>query len=183
MTEPREMVGGRQTARPCADDEHPATAAGRGTVVLPSLLECQVAQESLDRMDRARRCRDQPGCRRSRTGGSRHARGSRGTDCRRPARARPARAGPTWYARARPGCSPRRAARVARWQQIDVEGSALPDRARVRPPMQQVRQRRHVLHRVAHAGHRNPTAITPRLTGCGRLPTTGGTGLEPVTPS
>ena len=54
-----------------------------------------------------RRCRGRRGCRRSRTGGSRPARGSRAADCRRRADATPARAGPPGCARARPGCSRR----------------------------------------------------------------------------
>jgi hypothetical protein len=37
----------------------------------------------------------------------------------------------------------------------------------VRPPMQQVRQRRHVPNQVAHARPGRPTTIAPRLT---RLP-------------
>ena len=49
-------------------------------------------------------------------------------------------------------------------QQVDVDGSALSDRARVGAPVQQVRQRRHVLHRVAHACRRGWTAMAPRLT-------------------
>ena len=94
VAEPAQVVGGRQTARPGADHEHPLAAADRGRVELPPLLQREVAQEPLDRMDRDGAVEARRGCRRSRTGGSRPARGSRAADCRRPAGARPARAGP-----------------------------------------------------------------------------------------
>ena len=107
VAEPRQVVGGRQTARPGADHEHPLAAAdrreGRTAIPAPARGRPGTARPNGSR----RRCRGRRGCRRSRTGGSRPARGSRGADCRRRARATPARAGPPWCARARPGCSRR----------------------------------------------------------------------------
>ena len=107
VAEPGQVVGGRQPARPGADDEHPLAGAGRRRVERPAVLEREVAEEPLDRVDRDRRCRGSRGCRRSRTGGSRPARGSPAAGCRRPAGARPARGGRPRRARARPGCSRR----------------------------------------------------------------------------
>ena len=107
MAEPGQVVGGRQTARPGADHEHPLAAADRGRVELPPLLQREVAEEPLDRMDRDGAVEARRGCRRSRTGGSRPARGSRAADCPRRAGATPARAGPPGCATARPGCSRR----------------------------------------------------------------------------
>ena len=105
VAEPGQVVGGRQPARPGADDEHPLAgarpAAGRTPIPAPTPGRPGTARPS----GSTRRCRDWRGCRRSRTGGSRPARGSPGTDCRPPARATPARGDPPWCAPARPGCS------------------------------------------------------------------------------
>ena len=94
VAEPGQVVGGRQPARPGADHEHPLAAADRRRVERPALLEREVAQEPLDRMDRdgavevgavadalARVVADPPVDRRA-------------AGCRRPARATPARGGP-----------------------------------------------------------------------------------------
>ena len=107
VAEPGQVVGGRQPARPGTDHEHPLAAADRWRVEAPPLLEREVAQEPLDRVDRDGAVEARRGCRRSRTGGSRPARGSRATDCPRRAHATPARAGPPGCATARPGCSRR----------------------------------------------------------------------------
>ena len=52
VAEPGQMVGGRQPARPGADHEHPLAAARGRRVELPALLERQIAEEALDRVDR-----------------------------------------------------------------------------------------------------------------------------------
>ena len=164
MAEPAQVVGGRQTTRPGADHEHPLAAADRGRVELPSLLQRQVAEEPLDRMDRdgaveigavadalARVVADPPVDRGQRIVG----------DELTPRLLVPARLGVR-----EPGLDvlAGRAAGIARRQQIDVDGSALADRAGVGPSVQQVRQRRDVPHRVAHASPSSRTTIAPRLT-------------------
>ena len=52
VAQPGQVVGGRQPARPGADDEHPLAAADRRRVERPPPLQRQVAQEPLDRVDR-----------------------------------------------------------------------------------------------------------------------------------
>ena len=96
------------------------------------------------------RCRGWRGCRRSRTGGSRPARGSRRTGCR--PRAPP---GLLVLVRLHVGKPPldvlaRRAARIARRQQIDVHRALLADRAGARAPVQQIRQRRDIRSERRH---------------------------------
>ena len=54
VAEPGQVVGGRQPARPGADDEHPPAAARRRRVERPAALEREVAEEPLDRVDRDR---------------------------------------------------------------------------------------------------------------------------------
>ena len=125
---------------------------------MPSLLQREVAQEPLDRVDRdgaveigavadalARVVADPPVDRGQRIVG----------DELTPRLLVPAR-----LSVREPGLDvlAGRAAGVARRQQVDVDGSALPDRAGVGAPVQQVRQRRDVLHRVVHARHRGGAA-------------------------
>ena len=52
VAQPGQVVGSRQPARPGADDEHPLAGGDRRRVERPSLLQRQVAQEPLDRVDR-----------------------------------------------------------------------------------------------------------------------------------
>ena len=107
MAEPGQVVGGRQAARPGADHEHPLAAADRRRVEEPALLQREVAQEPLDRVDRdgaveagavadalARVVADPPVDRGQRI-------------VRDELDATPARAGPPGCATARPGCSRR----------------------------------------------------------------------------
>ena len=169
VAEPGQVVGGRQPARPGADHEHPLAAADRRRVEQPPLLQREVAEEPLDRMDRdgavevgavadalARVVADPPVDR-----GERIVR-----DELTPRLLVPARLGVR-----QPGLDvlAGRAAGVARRQQVDVDGSALSDRAGVGAPVQQVRQRRHVPHRVAHAARHGRTAMAPTLTPMSRL--------------
>ena len=136
----------------------------RWRVELPALLEREVAEEPLDRVDRDGTVEARRGCRRSRTGGSRPVRGSRETDCPRRARATPARGGPPGCATARPGCSRRPGSRRCTAAAGRRTRAALSDRAGVGAPVQQVRQRRHVPQRVVHACRPRRTAMTCRLT-------------------
>ncbi len=159
VAEPGEMVGGREPAWAGADHEHPLAAAGRGRVELPSPLERQVAQEPLDRMDRDRRVEvgavadalarvvaDSP-----------VDRGKR-VVCNE---LTPGLLVATRLGVREPGLDvlARRAARVARRQQVDVDGSALADRARVGGSVQQVGQRCDVPRRVSHASRHPPAAM------------------------
>ena len=107
VAEPGQVVGGRQPARPGADDQHPLAAADRRARRTPSPAPARDRRGSARPSGSRPRCRARPGCRRSRRGGSRPARGSPGTGCRRRAAARPARARRPRRAPARPGCSRR----------------------------------------------------------------------------
>ena len=93
-------------------------------------------------------------------GWSRPARGSRAADCRR--RADATLAVSALLSVRQPGLDVLAggAAGVARRQQVDVDGSPLSDRAGVGAPVQQVRQGRHVVQRVAHACRRAETVMT-----------------------
>ena len=51
MTQPGQVVGGRQTAGPGPDDQHALTGRGGRGIECPALLQGQVAEEPLDRMD------------------------------------------------------------------------------------------------------------------------------------
>ena len=148
MAEPGQVVGGRQPARPGADHEHPLAAAHRRRVEQPALLEREVAQEALDRVDRdgaveagavadalARVVADPPVDRGQRVVGDELA---------------PRLLVPAGLRVRQPGLDvlAGRAAGVARRQQVDVDGTALADRAGVGAPVQQVRQRRDVPHRI-----------------------------------
>jgi len=161
VAEPGEVVGGRQTARPGADHEYALAAADRWRVELPPLLEREVAQESLDRVD----------------GDSAVEVGAVADALTRVVADPPVDRGqwivrdklaPSLLVSACPGMREPgldvlagRAAGIARRQQVDVNGSALPDRAGERAPVQQVRQRRHVPHRVAHASRHRRAAMAP----------------------
>ena len=107
VAEPGQVVGGRQPARPGADHEHPLAAADRRRVEAATPAPARGRPGTARPNGSRRRCRGWRGCRRSRTGGSRPARGSRAADCPRRADATPARAGPPGCATARPGCSRR----------------------------------------------------------------------------
>ena len=163
VAEPAQVVGGRQTARPGADHEHPLAAADRWIVEAPPLLQREVAEEPLDRMNRdgavevgavahalARVVADPPVDRGQRIVGDQLA----------PRLLVSARLGVR-----EPGLDvlAGRAAGVARRQQVDVDGAALADRAGVGTPVQQVGQRRHVPHRVVHAGRHGRTPMASSL--------------------
>ncbi len=101
------------------------------------------------------RCRDLFGCIRFRKGDSTPVHGLRRMDCRRRAVAMRLRVGPRWRAPARPECSPRPAARIAGWQQIDVDGPMLAHRAaKGMPPLAEVRERRDVMGISHQPGNR-----------------------------
>ena len=100
------MIGGRESARPGADDEHPLAAAhGGGSNIQPRSSARSPRNRSTAWIEP--RCRARRGCSRSRRGGSRPDRGSPGTDCRPRAPATPARAARLHVRQPAPGCSRR----------------------------------------------------------------------------
>ena len=52
VPEPREVIGGREPTRAGPDHEHPPAATDRRSIEEPALLQREVAQEPLDRVDR-----------------------------------------------------------------------------------------------------------------------------------
>ena len=71
VAEPPQVIGGRQSRRARADDQHALAALGRGRRELPAALDRLVAEEALDRVDADRLVELRRGCTPSRTGGSR----------------------------------------------------------------------------------------------------------------
>ena len=137
---------------------------GRRRVELPALLEREVAEEALDRVDRDGAVEARRGCRRSRTGGSRRGRGSRAAGCPRRAARHACSCRPGLRVR-EPGLDvlAGRAAGVARRQQVDVDGPALAHGPGVGAAVQQVGQRRHIAHRFAHCRCDDRAAMSPTL--------------------
>jgi hypothetical protein len=154
-----QVVRRRQPARPGADHQHALAAAGRRRVELPALLEREISEEPLDRMDRdcavevgavadafARVVADPSVDRRERIVRDELA---------------PSLLVPTRLGMRQPGLDvlARRAARVARRKQVNVDGPALADRSGEGAPVQQIRQRRYVAHQVTHASRHRRAAM------------------------
>ncbi len=140
VAQPGQVVGGGKPARPGADDQHALTAADRRRVERPPPLEREVAEEPLDRVDRdgavkvgavadalARVVADPPMDRRHRVV----------SDQLPPRLLIVADLGvrqPSLDVLAG------RAAGIARWQQVDVDGTLIADRSGVGTSVQQIRQ-------------------------------------------
>ena len=106
LAEPRQMIGGRQPARPGADHQDALARGGRdGT--RPAFARRHVAEEALDRVDRHGGVQLARDCRRFRTGDSRPGHASPAADCRPSAFPRPRGSRPPAPGPARPGCSRR----------------------------------------------------------------------------
>ena len=74
VPETREVIRGREPARPASDDEHALLRRGaRRLGEAPPFADREVAEEALDGVDRHRLDRASRGCTPSRTGGSRRA--------------------------------------------------------------------------------------------------------------
>ena len=85
VPESGEMIGGREPARPGADDQHPLAARRRVDREFPILRRGEIAEKPLDRMDTDRgvECRAIAGA--LRTGDSRRGRAPPAAGCRVPA--------------------------------------------------------------------------------------------------
>ena len=131
VAEPGQVVGGGQPARPGADDQHPLAGADRRAGRTTSPARARGRRGTARPSGSRPRCRGWPGCRRSRTGGSRPARGWPASGCRRPAAATPARDRPASACASQAWMfSPGRAAGIARRQQVDVDRPLAPGPAR-----------------------------------------------------
>src|SRR5215472_5068220 len=156
MPQPGQVVGGRQSAGAGADDEHAPPAPGRRGVERPAPLQREVAEEPLHRVNRDGAVQTGPVAD-ALTGVVADPpvdRGQRIVGDKLP----PGLLMPAGLGVRQPGLDvlPGRAARVARWQQVEVHGTALPHRPGSPAPVQQVGQRRHVRwwlvgHLASHA--------------------------------
>ena len=105
VPEPREVIGGRQPARPGADHQH-ALARRRGRAI--EAASRARSRQSPRKRSTAWMLTALSSCARlqlSRTGDSRPGRAPPATGCRRSASATPPRSGPPARGRAKPGCS------------------------------------------------------------------------------
>ena len=156
VTQPGQVVGRGQPARPRTDHKHPPAGGRRRRVEQPPALDRQIAQEPLDRVDRHRAVQLGPVAHALARVVADPAVDRRQRDCRRPAAARPARLARP--AVGQPGLDvlARRAAGVARRQQIDIDGATSPNRPSRGYAVHEVRQWRDVARRPGHAsaGHR-----------------------------
>ena len=139
VASPGQVVGGRQSAGSGADDQHPLTRRLRRGRELPSVLAGCIAEKPLDGMD---------GDRRVEIGAvaDRLARVIADPSVDRRKRVVGDEESPSLLVLADPGVAEPaldvlagRACVVARWQQVDVDGTALADGPGTRPPMDQIR--------------------------------------------
>jgi hypothetical protein len=144
VPEPGQVVGGRKPARPGADDQHPLAAAGRRRIKRPPPLKREIAEEPLNAVNRygaveigsvadalARVIADPAVDRRHRIVADQLPPRPFMVPC---------------LGVGQPGLNvlPGRAARIARWQQVDVDRSLLAHGADPGTPVQQIRQGRHI---------------------------------------
>jgi len=162
MPPSRQVVGRRQPARTRSDNQHPLAAGRCRRIEHPTALEGQVAQEPFYAVDRHRAVQFGPIAGvlarviadPSVNGGQRIVPDKLPPCLLVPLRLRV--------------CQPRldvlagRAGHVARWEKVDVDRPALPNRSSASALVQQVRQRRHVRSRAywaaAVVNHENPSS-------------------------
>ena len=171
VPEPGQVVGGGQPARPGADDQHPLAAARRRRVERPPPLKREIAEEPLDAVNRHRAVE-------AGAVADALARVVADPAVDRRHRIVADQLPPRPFVVAclgvgQPGLDvlPGRAARIARWQQVDVDGTLLAHRARAGPAVQQIRQRRNVLSLWSQGHIRH---VTP-----GTCPASGTFGPDP----
>ena len=156
MPEPSQVAGGGQPARAAADDQHALAAANGGKLELPPLLERQVSEEPLDRVDgnRAIEARAVAVALTRVVTDPSVDRGERvvGNQC--PPRTLVVAV--LDLSQVALDVLPRRTGRVARREQVDVHRSIGPDRAGARVTVREVRQWRDVARRARRPGRRAP---------------------------
>ena len=157
VAEPRQVVGGRRARSGRRRSPARACRCARAADRTATRARAPGRRGTARPRGSRPRCRGWRGCSRSRTGGSRRARGSPRTGCPPRAPATPARARPPARAQATPGCSPPPGTPALHGgSRSTYTGRSLANRPRARATVHQIRQRRDVPRRTAHV------AVPPR---------------------
>ena len=167
MPAPCQVICGGESAGPCADDEYALAARSRRHIEFPGLLECEVTEKALNRMNRYGAVEFRPvAC------GFAGVIADTSVDRREGVVGRQLEPG----IMVAPGLGvsqPRldvlsgRTARVARWEQVDIDRLALPRGPGIGTLMDEIRQWRdipgwsgHARHSACEAGHEVPESPT-----------------------